>query len=370
MTTPMPIPLVRVRGDHRAVGRQIGEACWAEIEEACELERALEPGQTVEGQRALADRYRSVTAQAYPWMMDELDGVAEGAGVDPLDLFPASIEEIWTERPSQPTGDPAAARPDPGKCSDLVATAPISLRGATLVAHNNDLGPGSEARLVSIEWEVDGEPPMFTIGVGPWISVGWNAAGLSLTGNELTPNDERVGVPRLLQVRDILRQSSVDDAVKAALHADRASSYCNVLAHRDGTVVCVEGSASDAELMRPEGGRLAHTNHYVSDRMRSFEGDPDYAERSAVRYRRARVLLDEMAASGEPITTTALRRALSDHTDAPDSVCRHAEDGATSKTVFWCVTDVSAGRVAYGRGNPCDSMEQEYAFPAGSARPG
>jgi len=363
----MPIPLVRVRGDHRSVGRQIGEACWEELEAACRLDRALSPGQTVDGQRALADRYREVTATAYPWLLDELEGVAEGAGVDPLDLFAASIEEIWTERPSQPTGDPGTTTHDPGKCSDLVATAPVSQDGATIVAHNNDLGPASEALLIALEWEVEREPPMFTIGIGPWISVGWNAAGLSLTGNEVTPNDERVGIPRLLQVRDILRQSSIDDAVKASLHPDRASSYSPVLAHRDGSAVCVEGSATEAELMRPEAGRLAHTNHYVTGRMLPFEGDLDYAKRSAIRYRRARLLLDELAATGEPITPTSLRRALADHADAPDSICRHPEDGASSKTVFWCVADVTAGTISYGRGNPCDSVDQEYAFP-GSAR--
>jgi isopenicillin-N N-acyltransferase like protein len=140
-----------------------------------------------------------------------------------------------------------------------------------------------------------------------------------------------------------------------------------VLAHRDGTAVCVEGSASEAELIRPEGGRLAHTNHYVAERMLRFEGDPEYAVHSAIRYRRARVLVEELAAGGEPITTAALRRLLADHAGAPDSLCRHPEAGATSKTVFWCVADVSAGRIAYGRGNPCDSMDQEYAFadPAG-----
>ena len=33
-------------------------------------------------------------------------------------------------------------------------------------------------------------------------------AGLALTGNELSPNDEKIGVPRLLLVRDILAQRS------------------------------------------------------------------------------------------------------------------------------------------------------------------
>ncbi len=46
-----------------------------------------------------------------------------------------------------------------------------------------------------LEWRVPGEPVVFTLGIGPWISVGWNEAGLSITGNELTPNDERVGIP-------------------------------------------------------------------------------------------------------------------------------------------------------------------------------
>ena len=86
MTTPMPIPLVRVRGGHRDVGRQIGEACADEILRACDLARHLGESQTVYGQRARAAEYRDLTARAEPWLMEELGGVAEGAGVDPLDL--------------------------------------------------------------------------------------------------------------------------------------------------------------------------------------------------------------------------------------------------------------------------------------------
>ena len=51
-----------------------------------------------------------------------------------------------------------------------------------------------EAGIVGVEWRVPGEPVVFTLGSGPWISVGWNDAGLSVTGNEVSPNDERVGV--------------------------------------------------------------------------------------------------------------------------------------------------------------------------------
>jgi hypothetical protein len=52
---------------------------------------------------------------------------------------------------------------------------------------------------------------------------------------------------------------------------------------------------------------------------------------------------------------------LRDHEHAPDAICRHGgADGV--KTVFWCVADVAARRVEYGRGNPCGSEPQTYAF--------
>ena len=91
--------------------------------------------------------------------------------------------------------------------------------------------------------------------------------------------------------------------------------------------------------------------------MAVYERDPGDIEGSCARQRAARAWLD----SG-PATPQLLREALSDHTGAPDSLCRHVEHGAQSKTVFWCLADVTEGTIRYGRGNPCDSQEQRYAF--------
>jgi hypothetical protein len=57
-----------------------------------------------------------------------------------------------------------------------------------------------------------------------------------------------------------------------------------------------------------------------------------------------------------------MREALSDHTGGADALCRHVNAGAISKTVFWCIADVTEGRVTFGRGNPCNSTEQVYEF--------
>ena len=380
------IPFLRVAGDHREVGRAVGAATAPVLRDAVAFDAALPPGRSRAEQLALAARYRAATWAATPWLVAEIDGAAEAAGVDPLALFAASVEEIWSVRPSQA----GTTEPVPGRCSDLVIGPPFSADGHLWVAHTNDLGEGSEPEVVAVEWHVPGEPVVFSIGIGPWISVGWNDAGLSLTGNELTPNDERVGVPRLLMVRQQLTARGLDEAVAMALRPDRASSYNTVFAHRDGRVANVEGSAGAAVVRRVgEGETLAHTNHYVEPAMLGYEGDPAYARRSAARYERACALLSGAAAVAAATVTPAVLRAwLSDHAGAPDSICRHpglpaagdrpastAIDGGASgsapasdeesrvKTVFWAIADVTAREVAYGRGNPCEGHEpQRHAF--------
>jgi len=358
MTTPHTIPLLQVGGTHREVGLQVGEACADAIRVEVAFDDSKLPcGRTRGEQLALAARYREVTAAAYPWYMEEIDGLAEGAGVDTLALFASMIEEIWYE-PRAPLAD---------GCTDLVAVAPATAGGHVLVAHNNDMPRTYQDQLVAIEWSVDGDPVVLTIGNGAWMSAGWNSAGISFTGNELSPNDERIGIPREVQFRSMLRQPTMQAALDEALRPDRASSYNNVVVSRDGEVVNVEGSATDAELTGvSEAGTLVHTNHYVAERMLRFEGDPEYAQHSAIRYRRAQELL--AAEPAGTITVEKLRAMLSDHENAPSSLCRHPEiyggGPKDSATAFWCIADVTEMRVWFGRGNPCDSVAQEYAFSA------
>src|SRR5918999_203622 len=221
--TPHPLELYRVSGTHHEVGIQMGELGAEQIRRGIEaFDEQLPKGRTRDAQLKLAREYRDVTVPTLPWLIDELDGCAEGAGVD----------------------------------------------------------------------TVDDEPVILQVGGVPWISVGWNQAGLSLTGNELSPNDERVGISRSHQVFEMLRARNLHEMVAMAIRPDRASSYNNVLADRYGDVANVEGSATDVEITRlDDDDHLAHTNHYVTDRMRDYEGDRDDAVRSDVRYCRARELL-------------------------------------------------------------------------------
>ncbi len=352
--TPHPLELYRVAGTHHEVGIQMGELGAGQIQRRIEtFDQQLPEGRTRAAQLELARAYRAVTASALPWLIEELDGCAGGAGVDPLEFFASTVEELWYAPHPKRTQ---------GRCSDVVAGPTATADGHLWVGHNNDLHPEVEPDIVAIEKAVNADPVILQVGGVPWISVGWNQAGLSLTGNELSPNDERVGISRSHQVFEMLRARNLHEMVALAIRPDRASSYNNVLADRYGDVANVEGSATDVEITRlDEDDHLAHTNHYVGERMRAYEGDPDYAARSDVRYCRARDLLADQPPGS--VTPEVLRGILSDHENRPDEVCRHPEWGhPSSKTVFWCTADVTDGRVLFGRGNPCDSMGQEYVF--------
>jgi isopenicillin-N N-acyltransferase like protein len=355
VTPPPRIEIIRISAPtHREAGRQLGAATRDRLHaEAAAALEDLPAGRTVEEQQELAREYRAFTEPRLPWLVDELDGIAEAAGLDPLMFFAASIEELWYEPRRKVTQ---------GRCSDIVAGPRATADGHLLVGHTNDLRPSAEEHIVGIEKRVDGDPTIFQLGGVPWLSVGWNSAGLSLTGNELSPNDERLGISRSHQVLEMMRARSLDEMVSMSLRPDRASSYNNVLTSVDGGVADVEGSATEAEVTGlDDDGHLVHTNHYVCDRMLSFEGDPEYASHSAIRYGRARELIAAQAPGS--VTPGVMREILSDHETRPDSICRHPEFGAADvKTVFWCVADVTEGHVTFGRGNPCDSEAQQYEF--------
>jgi isopenicillin-N N-acyltransferase-like protein len=354
---PEPIPTLVVEGSHREAGQQVGSARRDVIRGEVAFDERIPAGRTRAEQLELAARYRELTAAAYPWYLHELEGMAEAADVDPLAAFACMVEEIWYV--------PYASRLR-GRCSDVVAVPPATIDDRILVGHNNDMPRTYQDQLIGIEWHVEDEPAVFTVGNGMWISAGWNSAGISMTGNELAPLDERVGIPREIQFRSMLRMPTIDMAVGESLRHDRASSYNQVLVSADGSVVDVEGSATDADFVEPdERGHLVHTNHYACTAMERYEGDLDYRPNSAARFERARALLADRPAGG--VDAGVLRSILSDHEGEPNALCRHPErygDAGDTATAFWWIADLSGREVTFGPGNPCDSTEQTQRFVA------
>ena len=136
--TPHPIELYRLSGTHRTVGIQMGELGADQIRRAVSsFDTDLPEGRDRAEQLRLAQAYRDATTPSLPWLLEELDGCAEGAGVDPLEFFATTVEELWyTPYPKRTAG----------RCSDVVAGPAATADGHLWVGHNNDLRPGGRGR--------------------------------------------------------------------------------------------------------------------------------------------------------------------------------------------------------------------------------
>jgi isopenicillin-N N-acyltransferase-like protein len=337
------IPLIEVRGTHREVGRQIGEAMRGRLQRLVPQWREdLPAGVSWEQILEQGRLYLAYSRDAYPQYVAELEGIAEGANLPFEDLFVEMCEELWEK---------AAWR----GCTDLVARGRATADGSTLVAHTNDLSPEAEGDLVILRVQAGDEPEFLGVSVGgAGYSAGFNAAGISMTGNQVSSNDVRPGVARLLLVRAILAARRLEEAMNACLLPHRASNYNNVIADAHGEVYSMEGSASDCEPIYIDGDILAHANHYVSLPMRHFEADRNDIAGSVIRTNRSLRLLRENYGQLTPLLFQTL---LADHANYPGSICKH---GMESVTVFSLIINLNERRAWIGRGRPCQTTYFEY----------
>jgi isopenicillin-N N-acyltransferase-like protein len=124
----------------------------------------------------------------------------------------------------------------------------------------------------------------------------------------------------------------------------------------------VEALPSEYDLLTPSGRFLIHTNHYLSPR---FIARPECRLRepgSVVRLWRAGRLLE---AHARPIGVAEAKDVLSDHADAPASICSHAHqtgDGLGGETKCAVIMELAAGRLHVSEGHPCKSGLETFAF--------
>ena len=338
-----PLPVIEARGTHREVGQQIGSQCKDRIQTLfAKLHNELPKGATWNAMLEESRLYLEPSRKVYPQYLEELQGIAEGADIPFEDVFLLMCEELWEDIAWH-------------GCTDMTARGKATADGTTLIAHTNDLLPQTESKLVMLKVQAGSEPEFIGISVGGIaISAGYNAAKISLTGNQLDANDTRPGVPRLLVVRAILGSTTLSQAMTHCLLPSRASSYNNVIADGSGEVYSMEGSATDLEAIYIKDDVMAHANHYVSPSMRRFERDRSVNANSIIRHNRADYLLRQNYGA---LTPELFRTLLADHAGYPTSICKH---GLETHTVFSIIIQLEYLKAWIGRGHACETEYTEY----------
>ncbi len=87
---PLVFPLIRASGSSRQLGREHGEQATEQIRAFLDfLGRSLNLSSAE--LRARTGRFRPLFAAACPRLLDEVEGLAEGAGIHPADALAVQI---------------------------------------------------------------------------------------------------------------------------------------------------------------------------------------------------------------------------------------------------------------------------------------
>jgi isopenicillin-N N-acyltransferase-like protein len=365
----IPFVYVRAQGSYREIGRQVGEAARSQIEASlaffADNFAAMSGGLSFDAAARRAAAYLPYACRCAPDAVEELEGMAEGAGVSFAALLvPNCAEELTATEPVAGAGpQPAPGSPRRPLTPGCTAVA-VARGGRHIVGHNMDwYGVDAPNNVLFDLTGPDGTRLLAFAGAAYLPIVGLNSHGVGNVSNSLHSCDNRVGVPNVFVRRATMMATTLEEARERGLPAGRARGTNQCFADAAGRLWDVESSAtSSAFADHTEQGYLAHTNHYVAPAMAPFEGS-DHKE-SRTRLRTAEALLAAGLDHGtEPVALVA--DILRCHEPAPqECICGHPEQseplGEQDMTVGSIICDLDERRLYACAGPPCESPYQAF----------
>jgi len=353
---------VRVEGTSYQRGRQYGRQAAARVRlsvQAYQQTFAHYAGWDWPTVRREAARFEAPIGEFMPAYLEELRGIADGAGLDLADVLAINVrtEVMYAAKARQA---PTTARL-PTECSAFACVPALRQTDPVLIGQNWDWLLHSAQTLVLLEVRQDEGPDFVTVvEAGLLAKTGMNAAGLGLVTNALV-TDADVGEPGLpyhVLLRAVLDCVTVTEALEVLQAGPRSSSANYLIAQASGVALNIEATPGDFTRLYPlfpEDGVLRHTNHFLADIHPTDLAL--WAMPSSV------VRLQRLRAAGTARTLDDFGVVLADHGNYPHSICAHpdpaahpCEQGATIASVLM---DLTARRIWLAPGNPCQAPYEQ-----------
>lgn len=340
-------PCIDLAGSPWERGRLHGAAVPDRVARSAALYRAQMQRRGVgqEEQARLAREFIPVIAEYDNAYLEEMQGIADGAGV--------TIEDIVTIncRTEMMFGRNAGPTPDVEKtdgCTGLVVLPERSANGRLLHAHNWDWREEcADTGIVLRIRDTDTADILTFCEAGALARHGFNSAGLAITGNFLMCERDYLApgqAPLALIRRKLLERPSLASAMSELWKKDRYCSNNLMLSHAGGEAVNLECAPDEIFWMLPEDGVLVHANHWISAPARIKLRDEGLRSGPDSLYRQRRV--EQSLKSGpRELDMTYLKGVLADEYGTPDSVLRSpkpASYNSISATVATTLMDPGA----------------------------
>ena len=360
---------VRVEGTSYQRGRQYGRQAATRVRlsvQAYQQTFAHFAGWDWPAVRREALRFEAPIGEFRPAYLDELRGIADGAGLDLADVLAINVrtEVMYSAKARQA---PTAARKTPAECSAFAGVPAPGQEDPVFLGQNWDWLLHSAQTLVVLEVRQDDRPDFVTVvEAGLLAKAGRNAAGLGLVTNALV-TDADVGEPGLpyhVLLRAVLDCATVTEALEALQAGPRSSSANYLIAHASGAALDIEAAPGDFTRLYPlfpEDGVLLHTNHFLAPRTglapKALKAPPTdlalWAMPSSV------IRLQRLRAARTARTLDDFGVLLADHADYPHSICAHPDPAdhpcEQCATIASVLMDLTARHIWLAAGNPCQA---------------
>ncbi len=351
----MKIPEVILSGSPYEIGFRHGSELKPQVLVSLETykERYLRQRKlTWEDARRLSLRFLPAFEGSNRRLVEEMRGIADGSGLTFEDVLAVNLRsEILY------TGLVNAFRNEADECTALAVLPPKTANGQVIAGQSWDFTLRQKDASAIARYRQDGASDMLVfLEAGMLGGKGVNKDGICLTLNALSTDKTAIGLPLSARMRLALEQKYLSDAYVSAASGPIPVSACLTLTSRDGLALCLELDPAGADVLLPENGFIAHTNHFVG-----LKHAPTHANASLgstyMRYQRIKQLLSERRDIGLSDTEGFMR----DHKGYPTSICAHPHPNTPKEelpkaggTIYAFLTEITAGITRFCMGNPCE----------------
>ncbi len=346
-------PLIDAAGSPRELGRQHGEQARTKIAGfvgwMCETFKLTQPQLERKARTflPLLDRH-------CPHLMEEVNGLAEGAEIKPDSALACQLRGELVGRSAE-------------ACTTFVLGPGVTANGETLIGQTSDMADEMRDFSYVLHLQPEGRPEviMWTFG-GMFGYHGLNEHGVAHFANSLGGGPYwRPGLSHYPLKRLILEQQNLA-SVRALMGSYPVCSSGNyVLCDGSGSILDIELTADGPTEIGDGGeGFIAHSNHFLCAPHACPENHRATLPDSFARLDRIRSLIRKDAGR---LNVSFMKSILADHDGHPVSICRHPHDGQgdgmlpnSGRTVAAIIAEPNQGRFHIASGNPCETSFVEY----------
>ncbi|MGW4796043.1 C45 family autoproteolytic acyltransferase/hydrolase [Nonomuraea sp. NPDC004297] len=356
------LPLIEISGTPRERGRQYGEQAREPVARALAYYAEAfghSSGLTWDQVVRRAARWAEPSRAFAPELVEEMEGVAEGAGVGFLDVLALNARgEILY--------DTTFSAMAPDGCTSFALTGEASGDGHVYAGQNWDWRDGVSDTLMVLRVVQPGRPTVIMhVEAGQVGRQGANSAGIALNANGLGGRfDDSVGVPQTLIRRRVLDSGDLGAALEALTRSKAHIASNALVTHRDGFAIDLETTPGPVGWMYPTDGLLVHGNHYQAFVPPQLAAGyrPGPADSLFRVPRAADGLRAVRESSGTDEARKRIKHAMSDHLGYPGSLCTHPDPARPAverwATLLSSCVDLTTGDYLLAAGTPCDREYQ------------